>query len=177
MSLTFSPLPLCSNSTSGVHGLFWKVCLLFSVCFSSPAIGQAQDSTSVLLATFDVNVTPPVGNFMAYDPVKRVDELTLRCRGIILKGNDAPIVLCAVDFLGIANEAHDAWREAIAAAAMTPDLKVAMAAYGDYGPCYIGTTIAYEQGGYETSDGATNVSPTVEPVLMDAMQQLLKESR
>lgn len=80
----------------------------------------------MLLATFDVDVTPPVGNFMAYDPVKRVDELTLRCRGIILKGHDAPIVLCAVDFLGIANEAHDAWREAIAAAAMTTMDRVAV---------------------------------------------------
>ena len=28
---------------------------------------------------------------------------------------------------------------------------VAMAAYGDYAPWYIGTAIAYEQGGYETS--------------------------
>ena len=61
----------------------------------------------------------------------------------------------------------------LALKAMRPDLKVAMAAYGDYGPCYIGTTIAYDQGGYETSEGATNVSPTVEPVLMDAMKQLL----
>ncbi len=124
MPLTSSPL--CSNSTSGIRDLLWKACLLVSVCFSSPGVGQAQDSTSVLLATFDVDVTPPVGNFMAYDPVKRVDELTLRCRGIILKGNDAPIVLCAVDFLGIANEAHDAWREAIAAAAMTTMDRVAV---------------------------------------------------
>jgi len=107
MPLTSSPL--CSNSTSAVRSLLWTACLLLGVCFSASAVGQAQDSTSVLLATFDIDVTPPVGNFMAYDPVKRVDELTLRCRGIVMKGKDAPIVLCAVDFLGIANEAHDAW--------------------------------------------------------------------
>jgi len=92
----------------------------------STAIGQNSDSATVMLATFDVDVTPPVGVYMAYDPVKRVDELTLRSRGIILKANDVPIVLCAVDFIGIANEAHDEWREAIAAAAGTTFDRVAV---------------------------------------------------
>jgi len=49
---------------------------------------------------------------MAYDPVRRLDELTLRCRGIVLVGADRPVVLCAVDWIGIANEGHDAFREA-----------------------------------------------------------------
>jgi hypothetical protein len=123
MLLTFSPS--YSNAMFGVR-LHWIACLFASVCFNASAVGQAQDSSSVLLATFDVDVTPPVGSLMAYDPVKRVDELTLRSRGIILKGDDAPIVLCAVDFLGIANEAHDAWREAIAAAAGTSMDRVAV---------------------------------------------------
>ena len=48
-----------------------------------------------------------------------------------------------------------------------------VAAYRDYGPCYIGTAIAYEQGGYETSEGATNVSPAAEMVLLDAIRSLL----
>lgn len=124
--MPLTSLPLCSNATSGVRGLLWIAFLLASLLLSRPAVGQAQDSSSVMLATFDVNVTPPVGNFMAYDPVRRVDELTLRSRGIILKGNGAPVVLCAVDFLGIANEAHDAWREAIAAAAGTTMDRVAV---------------------------------------------------
>jgi len=61
----------------------------------------------------------------------------------------------------------------LAAKKMRPDLQVAMAAYGDYGPAYIGTTVAYAEGGYETSARASNVAPEVEPVLMDAMKQLL----
>ena len=48
-----------------------------------------------------------------------------------------------------------------------------MAAYGDYGPGYIGTEEAYGQGGYETSQRATNVAPEVETVLMNAMKRLL----
>ncbi|MCA9049638.1 MAG: hypothetical protein KDA89_12965 [Planctomycetaceae bacterium] len=78
------------------------------------------------VAVFDINVTPPVGTEMAYDPVKRVDELTLRCRGIVLSGNDEPMVLCAVDWIGIANEGHDAFRTALASAAGTQPERVAV---------------------------------------------------
>src|SRR5262249_51717857 len=61
----------------------------------------------------------------------------------------------------------------LAAKKMLPDLHVAMAAYGDYGPAYIGTARAYAEGGYETSPRASNVAPAVEPILMDAMKRLL----
>jgi hypothetical protein len=61
----------------------------------------------------------------------------------------------------------------LAAQGMRPDLFVAMAAYGDYAPWYIGTEIAYEQGGYETSPGSSLVAPDVEGVLMVAMRKLL----
>jgi len=78
------------------------------------------------LATFDVDVTPPVGSAMAYDPVKRLGELTLRCRGIVLLGAGQPIVLCAVDWIGIANEGHDAFCAALAEAAGTMPDRVAV---------------------------------------------------
>ena len=55
----------------------------------------------------------------------------------------------------------------LAAAKMKPQATVCMAAYGDYGPGYIGTQIAYSQGGYETSY-VSRVSPEVEKVLTDA---------
>ncbi|APZ95717.1 PKD domain-containing protein [Fuerstiella marisgermanici] len=82
----------------------------------------AARAEAVQVATFDVDATPPVGFVMAYDPVKRVDELTLRCRGIVLLSNEKPIVLCAVDWIGIGNGGNDAFREALAnAAGTTPD--------------------------------------------------------
>jgi hypothetical protein len=62
----------------------------------------------------------------------------------------------------------------LAAKAMRPDLHVAVAAYGDYGPGYIGSTCAYEQGGYEVGPTSSNVAPHVEPVLIEAMKQLLE---
>jgi hypothetical protein len=62
----------------------------------------------------------------------------------------------------------------IAAKAMRPDRFVAMAAYGDYAMGYIGTKEAYGQGGYETSDRASNVAPEVEEVLMAGIRGLLE---
>jgi hypothetical protein len=63
----------------------------------------------------------------------------------------------------------------LAAKAERQDLFVTMAAYGDLGPGYIGTTLAYEKGGYEVSERASNVAPEVEGVLMKAIKDLLKD--
>lgn len=60
----------------------------------------------------------------------------------------------------------------LAAQAMRPDLFVATAAYGQYSPGYIGTKIAYTQGGYETGK-VSRVDPGVEDVLTNAMHKLL----
>lgn len=65
----------------------------------------------------------------------------------------------------------------LAASSMRPDRFVAMAAYGDYGPGYIGTKVAYGQGGYETSDRASRVAAEVETVLVGAMTKLLDASK
>ena len=64
----------------------------------------------------------------------------------------------------------------LAAQKMRPDAFVCMASYGDYGPGYIGTAIAYSQGGYETGFAipVSRVSPRVEAVLTDAMRELLQ---
>lgn len=100
---------------------------LFLFLLSSFCIHQISWAAEPLrLVTFDVDATPPLGSAMAYDPVKRVDDLTLRCRGIIILGADQPIVLCAVDWIGIANEGHDAFRAALAEAAGTVPARVAV---------------------------------------------------
>jgi hypothetical protein len=62
----------------------------------------------------------------------------------------------------------------LAAQKLRPDLFVAMAAYGDYAPGYIGTEVAYSQGGYETGPQASLVAPKVESILMDAIKRLLR---
>lgn len=64
----------------------------------------------------------------------------------------------------------------LAAQKMRPDKFVCMAAYGEYGTGYIGTKIAYKQGGYETGH-VSRVAPAVEDVLMSAMRDLLEASK
>jgi hypothetical protein len=63
----------------------------------------------------------------------------------------------------------------LAAQKLRPELFVAMAAYGDYAPGYVGTEIAYSQGGYETGPQASLVAPQVERVLMNAIKKLIPE--
>jgi hypothetical protein len=80
----------------------------------------------IRLATFDIDATPPVGSHMAYDPVTNKWDLGLRARGVVLLGAGEAIVLCAVDWIGIANEGHDAFRGALALAAGTRTNRVAL---------------------------------------------------
>ena len=64
----------------------------------------------------------------------------------------------------------------LAAQQLQPDTFVAMAAYGDCGPGYIGTEIAYSQGGYETSI-VSRVAPVVEHVLLEKIKELLSDTQ
>ncbi len=61
----------------------------------------------------------------------------------------------------------------LSAAAMRPDQFVAMAAYGDGGPGYIGARASYPKGAYEVGS-PSDVAPEVEDVLVAGMRQLLK---
>jgi len=103
------------------------------ICASGAVLPAAQSSVpppsptvGLRVATFDVDATPPVGSMMAYDPVTNHWELGLQARGIVLLGAGEPIVLCAVDWIGIANEGHDAFCDALARAAATSPHRVAV---------------------------------------------------
>jgi hypothetical protein len=77
-----------------------------------------------------------------------------------------------VDLLNLPGEAFVEYQ--LAAQKLRPKSVVCVAAYGDYGPGYIGLTKSYAEGGYETSDWATRVAPGVEPVLLRAITELMK---
>ncbi len=61
----------------------------------------------------------------------------------------------------------------LSAQQMRPDDFVCMAAYGNLAPGYVGTKIAYSQGGYEVASGMCRTTPEVEDVLMQAIRELL----
>lgn len=73
------------------------------------------------LATFSCDVTPPDGHPLCGGwimPVRGVDD-PLRAVGVVLLGVGKPVVLCAVDWTGLRNEAFRIWRKALADAAHT----------------------------------------------------------
>jgi hypothetical protein len=87
-----------------------------------PATLLAADN-SLRIATFQADATPPIGSPVAYVNARSIDD-PLSARGIVLLGAGQPIVLCAVDWIGIGNGGHDAWREALAEAAGTTPQRV-----------------------------------------------------
>ena len=89
------------------------------------SVPSAED-VPVRIAKFDIDVTPPVGFMMAYDRVVRVEELGLRARGVVITGAGEPIVLCAIDWIGIGNGGQDAFRDTLAKAAGTIRERVAV---------------------------------------------------
>jgi hypothetical protein len=80
---------------------------------------QQGKSAGLQLAVFDIDVTPPVGFEMAFNPVINTWDLGLRAKGIILLGAGQPIVMCAFDWHSIANRSQDVFKKAIADAAGT----------------------------------------------------------
>lgn len=73
------------------------------------------------IATFQIDATPPLGSPLANGTVKPAAEIVtpLTARGIVLLGAGQPIVLCAFDWVGIANESHDTFRATLAEAVGT----------------------------------------------------------
>lgn len=88
----------------------------------------AGDQVPLRIATFKADVTPPVGSPLCIGLVAPAKEILdpLSARGIVLLGPQRPIVVCAVDWVIIANGAQDAWREALAKAVGTTVDRVAV---------------------------------------------------
>jgi hypothetical protein len=80
------------------------------------------------LATFSADVTPPDGHPLCggwIEPVRDVED-PLKAVGVVLLGMGQPVVLCAVDWCGLRNDANLRWRAALAKAAHTVVERVAV---------------------------------------------------
>lgn len=100
---------------------FVRLALISSLVLRSLATAD----TPLQLAYFEVDATPPIGSWLAYDEMTWIDQ-PLSCRGAVLLGDEKPVVLCAVDWIGIANGGQDAWKQALAEAAHTTPDRVAV---------------------------------------------------
>ncbi len=96
--------------------------LVLAFVVTSSLVAQGADEKVPLrVGTFVVDASPPLGSQMAYQLCDSVG-MPLTARGIVLVGNGEPMVLCAVDWIGISNGGYERWREAIAKAVKTsPD--------------------------------------------------------
>ncbi|WP_435019088.1 hypothetical protein TA3x_001085 [Tundrisphaera sp. TA3] len=82
------------------------------------------------LATFAADVTPPAGHALMGGGIEPAREVVdpLGARGFVLLGAGKPVVLAAIDWCEIRNDAFDRWREALAEAAGTEPGRVLITA-------------------------------------------------
>ncbi len=87
---------------------------------------SAAEPPALQLARFTADVTPPLGHALmggGIAPAKQVDA-PLFAHGLVLLGAGKPVVLAAVDWCEIRNDAFDRWRAALAEAAGTEPARV-----------------------------------------------------
>ncbi len=100
--------------------LIWA-CLLFLI-----AEGRTNDPISqpgVQLAYFQTDVTPAPGSPLAFGTVRTIRD-SLSARGIVLIFDEKPVVQLAIDWIGVANEGMQVFRQALARAAGTTEDRV-----------------------------------------------------
>lgn len=98
--------------------------VLITVVLTASAAAE-ETRQSLRVGVFQVDATPPLGTPVAYALARKVED-PLSARGVVLLGAGKPIVLCAVDWIGISNGGHDAWRESLATAVETSVDRVAV---------------------------------------------------
>ncbi|MEM7312760.1 MAG: hypothetical protein AAF497_06380 [Planctomycetota bacterium] len=103
----------------------WQFSLAFALLVSC-VVSKPADSAEFSIATFQVDVSPPVGSPLAYDPTRGVSQ-PLLAKGIVLQPKaEQPIVLVAVDWLGAANKTQHEFRKALAEAVGSMPQRVAV---------------------------------------------------
>jgi hypothetical protein len=107
---------------------FSIVCLAFAglaICRAAATADEISAHDSLRISVFQVDATPPLGTPVAYALARKIED-PLTARGVVLQGIGKPIVLCAVDWISIANGGHDVWRKSLADAAGTSVDRVAV---------------------------------------------------
>src|SRR6267378_808479 len=74
----------------------------------------AQPTSHLKVGVFEADVTPPIGSPVAYAMTRSIVD-PLSARGMVVFIDDQkPVVLCAVDWIGISNEGNDLWKRKLA---------------------------------------------------------------
>lgn len=102
-----------------------SLALFLSLCFIFATASAPAEDAALKIATFEADASPPIGSPLWYDRTSEV-QMPLTARGIVILSDQKPIVLCAVDWIGIANGGYTEWREELAKAAETSVQRVAV---------------------------------------------------
>lgn len=100
--------------------------LAAGVAATAPWRVLANTDAPIRLATFETDVTPPLGHPLmggGIAPAKSIDD-PLLAHGVVLLGADKPIVLVVIDWCEIRNDAYTRWRSVLAEAAGTTTERV-----------------------------------------------------
>ncbi len=97
-------LPGCQNAASAAE--------------NTDAGNAKQKPTGLRIVTFKVDVTPPIGEPLAYVPNEKVDA-PIYVGGVVLDDGKTRAVWVSCDYIYICGETYIAWTEAIARAAGT----------------------------------------------------------
>jgi len=98
---------------------FIRILITYVLVLHSFSILAEPIQTTLKIATFDVDATPPIGSSLTYDPMVNNWDLGLRAKGIVILGAGQPIVMCSVDWIGISNDSQDEFKRIMAEAAGT----------------------------------------------------------
>ncbi len=152
-----------------------RTIILFIALVLSVKCTQVEP-TSISVGVFNFNATPPIGTPVAYAMTRSVQD-SLKGKGLVILSDQAPVVICAVDWLGIANEALEVWRVELARAAGTSVDRVSIhalhqhdGARGDYTTANI--LSSYGLGGwrYDTAFISATIKQSAE-ALVQAMER------
>ena len=112
-------LDLCSSPSASILGrvrvvLEFKTtmkCMFFSFAFLFvfSVSAAASEPANLRVATFQCDVTPPIGHWLYAHPLKTVEH-PLLAKGIVLEQAGTRYVLCAIDWCVLSNESHARFR-------------------------------------------------------------------
>jgi hypothetical protein len=157
----------------------------FSALLCAAALAWAGGEVEILLAaeprefrlaTFTADVTPRLGHPLLgghLAPATSVDD-PLFAKGLVLLGPERPIVLLAVDWCEIRNDAYQRWREALAeAAGTTPSHVLVTSVHQHDAPL---ADLTAQRILAEASVGATLIDPDYHERTVRRVAKALKQS-
>ncbi|WP_437188270.1 hypothetical protein SH668x_001707 [Planctomicrobium sp. SH668] len=97
-------------------------------CLLEPKWSHAAQAENLQLATFRFDATPPIGHPLCGGWIASASAIDDQLEGIgfVLTGTGQPVVICALDWTGLLNNAHLEFRKRLAEAAGTTPENVAI---------------------------------------------------